>query len=75
MATRGVFVTSCVSCCQVLPLQGCKLVRISATLSKMGDGLIIVFKHSNSTFIMLMLIMRMTLTTFLVNELIISNID
>jgi hypothetical protein len=63
MATRGAFVTLRVSCCQVFPLQSSKLVRISMTLSEMSDGLIAVFKHSNSTFIMLMLIMRMMLTT------------
>ncbi len=27
----------------------CKLIRISVTPSKMGDGLTAVFKHSNST--------------------------
>jgi hypothetical protein len=37
-----------VSCCQVFPLQGCKLVQISATLSKISDGLIFVFKCSDS---------------------------
>jgi hypothetical protein len=48
MATHGVFVTVRVLCCQVYPLQGCKLVRISVTLSKMSDVLITMFKHSNS---------------------------
>jgi hypothetical protein len=38
-----------VSCCYVYPLQGCKLVQISVTPSEMGDVLIAVFKHSNST--------------------------
>jgi hypothetical protein len=41
VATRGVFVTSRVSCCQVFPLQGCKLVRISMTLSEMSDSLML----------------------------------
>jgi hypothetical protein len=40
---------SCVLCCQVFRLQGCKLVWISATPSKIGDGLIAVFKPSKST--------------------------
>jgi hypothetical protein len=40
---------SCVSCCQVYPLQGGKLVRILTAPSEMGDGLITVFKRSNST--------------------------
>jgi hypothetical protein len=63
VATRGVFMTSRVSCCQVYPFQGCKLVQICTTLSKMSDGLIAMFKHSNSAFIMLILFMRMILTT------------
>jgi hypothetical protein len=29
------------------PLQGVLLIQISPTPSEMGDGLIIVFKHSN----------------------------
>jgi hypothetical protein len=45
------FMTSRVSCCHVYPLQGCKLVRISVTLSEMSDGLITVFKHSNLTLL------------------------
>jgi hypothetical protein len=60
---RIVFMTSRVSCCQVYPFQGCKLVQICTTLSKMSDGLIAMFKHSNSAFIMLILFMRMILTT------------
>jgi hypothetical protein len=38
-----------VSCCQVYPLQGCKIVRISMTLLEMSDDLIVVFRRSNST--------------------------
>jgi hypothetical protein len=31
------------------------LIQISATASDMGDGLFAMFKHSNSTFIMLLI--------------------
>jgi hypothetical protein len=63
------------SCCQVYPLQGYKLVRISTTPSERGDGLITVFKCSNSTsYCYDNHVMRMTLTTFLVNELLLNQI-
>jgi hypothetical protein len=45
------------------------MIRISVTLSVLSEGLISVFKHSNSTSIMLILLMRITLTTLLVNEM------
>jgi hypothetical protein len=44
------------------------MIRVSATFSVMGEGLFAVSKHSNSTFIMLCILMRMTMTTLLVNE-------
>jgi hypothetical protein len=44
------------------------MIRVSTTLSVMTEGLITVSKRSNSTFIMLCLLMRMTLTTFVVNK-------
>jgi hypothetical protein len=50
-------------------------IRVSATLSVMTEDLITVSKRSNSTFIMLCLLMRMTLTTFVVNEFLIPNND
>jgi hypothetical protein len=51
------------------------MIRVSMTLSIMIEGLVIVSKCSNSTFIMLCLLMRMTLTTLLVNELLLRNVD
>jgi hypothetical protein len=45
------------------------MIRISVTLSVLSEGLISVFKRSNSTSIMLILLMRITLTTLLVNEM------
>jgi hypothetical protein len=45
------------------------------TLSIMSEGLIVVSKCSNGTFIMSCLLMRMMLTTLLVNELLISKVD
>jgi hypothetical protein len=49
MVTRGVFMTLECHVVRFYPLKGYKLVQISATPSKMGDGLTAVFKHSNST--------------------------
>jgi hypothetical protein len=73
--TRGVFVTHV--CCVVrwLPFQGCKLVAIFTTLSEMSDTCLLQSFSSNVTFIMLIMIMRMALTTLLVNGLIILNIE
>jgi hypothetical protein len=59
-----------VSCCQVLPLQGCILIRISATHSNMGDGLLAVSKGSNSTFIMLYLYHEVDVDDLVVDEMI-----
>jgi hypothetical protein len=42
-----------VLCCQVLSLARCILIRITATPSEMGEGLITESKCSNSTFIIL----------------------
>jgi hypothetical protein len=42
-----------VSYCPVFPLQGCNLVRISVALSKLSDDSIAVFKHSNSTSLLI----------------------
>jgi hypothetical protein len=64
-----------VSRCHVFPLQGCKLVRIFVTPSKMGDGLIVVSKHRNSTFIMLYLYHEMDVDYFMDNEVFNINID
>jgi hypothetical protein len=44
-------------------------------LSEMSDSCLLLSFHGNVTFIILMMIMRMMLTTLLVNELIISNFD
>jgi hypothetical protein len=44
-------------------------------LSEMSDTCLLQSFSSNVTFIMLMMIMGMTLTTLLVNELIISKVD
>jgi hypothetical protein len=38
-----------VTCCQVLSLARCILIRIFTTLSDMSDGLITEFKRSNLT--------------------------
>jgi hypothetical protein len=51
------------------------MIRVSTTLSVMSEGLIAVSKRSNGTFIMSCLLMRMTWTTLLVNELLISKLD
>jgi hypothetical protein len=51
-------------------LQGVLLIQISMTLSEMGDGLIIEFKCSNSTFIMLYLYPEMVVDYLVVNEMI-----
>jgi hypothetical protein len=68
VSTRGVFVASRVSCCQVFHLARCKLVQNSTTLSEMSDGLITVSKHSNSTFIMLYLNHEMDVDYLVVDE-------
>jgi hypothetical protein len=57
------------------PLQGLKLIRITATLSEMSDFCLLQSFSSNVTFIMLIMFMRMALTTLLVNELLISNME
>jgi hypothetical protein len=49
------------------------MIRVSMTLSVMSEGLIVVYKCSNSTFIMSYLLTRMMLTTLLVN-LVISKV-
>jgi hypothetical protein len=64
-----------VSCCQVFPLQDCKLVQISTTPSEMGDGLIVVSKRSNSTFIMFYMYHEMDVDYLVVNDLFNINID
>jgi hypothetical protein len=63
MATRGVFMTMCVVLSD-FPFARCKLVQISMTLSEMSEDLLAVFKRSNSTSIMSILLMRILLTTF-----------
>jgi hypothetical protein len=74
MATLGVFVTPVCRVVRWLPLQGYKLIVISVTLSDMSDSCLLQSFLSNITFIMLMNFMRMTLTTLLLNGLIISDI-
>jgi hypothetical protein len=49
-------------------LARCKLIQITATLSEMNDSCLLSF-HSNSTSIMLILLIRMMLTTLFINEL------
>jgi hypothetical protein len=51
MTTCGVFMNNVYHVVRFYPLHGCKLVRIFVTPSEMGDGLITVFKHSNSTLL------------------------
>jgi hypothetical protein len=46
------------------------MIRISATPSKMGDGLIVTSKHSNSTFIMLYLYHEMDVDYWVVDKLV-----
>jgi hypothetical protein len=50
-------------------LATCIMIRISATLSDMSDGLITVSKRSNSTFIMFTLAYEDDVEYFVVNEL------
>jgi hypothetical protein len=59
-----------VLCCQVISLVTLYTIRISTTPSKMGDGLITVFKRSNSTFIMLYLYHEMDIDYLVVDEMI-----
>jgi hypothetical protein len=51
------------------------MIRISVTPSKMGDGLIVVSKRSNSTFQILYLYHEMTIDYLVVDEIININID
>jgi hypothetical protein len=55
MATHGAFVAHVCHVVRLFPSQGCILIRISVTPSKMGDDLFAASKRSNSTFIMLYL--------------------
>jgi hypothetical protein len=50
-------------------------IQISVTPSDIGDGLIIVSKCSNSTFIMLHMYHEMDLDYLVVEEVLISNVD
>jgi hypothetical protein len=56
-------------------LARCILIRISSTPSDMGDDLITVSKHHNSTFIMLYLYHEMEVDYLVVDEMININID
>jgi hypothetical protein len=51
------------------------MIRISVTPLKMGDGLIVVSKRSNSTFQILYLYHEMTIDYLVVDEIININID
>jgi hypothetical protein len=50
------------------PLQSVLLIQISATPSKMGDGLFTASKCSNSTFIMLYVVHEMDIDYLVVDE-------
>jgi hypothetical protein len=52
MATHGAFVAHVCHVVRLFPLQGCILIRISATPSDMGDGLIAESKHRIINFIL-----------------------
>jgi hypothetical protein len=49
MATRGVFMTLECRVVRWLPLQGCKLARVSATLLNMSESCLLQSFRSNST--------------------------
>jgi hypothetical protein len=70
MAIRKILEIVRMSGCHVFP---CKvyMIRIFTILSDMSDGLITVFKGSNSTFIMLHMYIRWMLATLLINEILI----
>jgi hypothetical protein len=70
VATRGAFVAHVCRVVRLLPLQGYISVRISATPSKMGDGLIAVSIGSNYTFIMLYLCHEMDVDYLLVEVMV-----
>jgi hypothetical protein len=61
---------SCVSCCQVFTLARWLLIIISETPSKMGDGLIPVFKHSNWTSFMIHMAYEMDVDCLVVEEMV-----
>jgi hypothetical protein len=52
------------------PLQGVLLIQISVTPSKMGDGLLVASKRSNSTFIILYLCHEMDVDYLVVDEMV-----
>jgi hypothetical protein len=53
-----------------IPLQGGLLIRISVTHLDMSDSLFAVFKHSNSTFILLYLYLEMDVDYQVAGEMI-----
>jgi hypothetical protein len=52
VVARGVFVTLECHIVRFYPLQGCISIRISATPSKIGDDLIVIFKRRKFNFIL-----------------------
>jgi hypothetical protein len=55
VATRGALRACVYRGVRFIPLQGWLLIRISVKPSDMGDGLLTMFKRSNSTFTMLLI--------------------
>jgi hypothetical protein len=70
VATWGAILAYVCHVVRFIPLQGWLLIWISVTPSKMGDGLFAVFRHSNSTFIMLYLVHEMVTDYLIVDEMI-----
>jgi hypothetical protein len=70
MATRGAFVARLCHIVRFIPLQGWLLIRISATPSKMVDGLFTAPKCSNYTFIILYLVHEMDIDYLVVDEMV-----
>jgi hypothetical protein len=70
VATHGAFVVHMCHVIRFYPLQGVLLIRISATPSEMGDGLLVASKRSNYTFIMLYLYHVMDVDYMVVDEMV-----
>jgi hypothetical protein len=70
VATRSALLAYVCHVVRFIPLQGWLLIQISTTPSDMGDGLFAMFKHSNSTFIMLYLVNEMDIDCLVVDKMI-----
>jgi hypothetical protein len=70
IGTRGALLARRCRVVGFYPLQGVLLIWISVTPSEMGDGLIVVFKRSNYTFIMLYLCHDMDVNYLVVKDMI-----